>query len=102
MRNELVVDVRVVRKSVQRHESRPAAWKVPDIQAFASVLNPVLGKSWKGRALGAIGGGGSGASPSPRLGSLLFVAVFTSCGCPSRVSLNGPVPSSPRSPCSVF
>jgi hypothetical protein len=37
---------------VQRHESRPAAWKVPDIQASASVLNPVLGKSWKGRALG--------------------------------------------------
>src|ERR1700688_3087259 len=52
MRNEFVVDVRVVRKSMQHHESRTTAWKVPDIEVSASVRNPVLGESWKGRALG--------------------------------------------------
>src|SRR6202035_938148 len=52
MRNKSVVDMRVVRKSMQHHESRPAAWKVPDIQASASMRNPVLGESWKGRTLG--------------------------------------------------
>ena len=52
MRNEVVVDVRVIRKSVQQHKSRPAARKVPDIKASASVLHPVLGESWKDRAVG--------------------------------------------------
>ena len=52
MRNEVVVDVRVIRKSVQQHKSRPAARKVPDIKASASVPHPVLRESWKDRALG--------------------------------------------------
>ena len=48
----MIVDVRVVWKSVQEHKSRPAARKVPDIKASASVLHPVLGESSKDRAVG--------------------------------------------------
>jgi hypothetical protein len=44
----VIVDVRAVRKSVQK----PAARKVPDIKASASVPHPVLGESWKERAVG--------------------------------------------------
>jgi hypothetical protein len=51
MRNEVVVDVQVVRKSMQQHESWTTTWKVPDIKASAGVRNPMLGESWKGRAL---------------------------------------------------
>src|SRR6516162_6715799 len=51
MRNEVVVDVQVVWKSMQQHESWTTAWKVSDIKASASVRNPMLGESWKGRAL---------------------------------------------------
>src|SRR6516164_9265998 len=51
MRNEIVVDVQAVRKSMQQHESWTTAWKVPDIKASASVRNPMLGESWKGRGL---------------------------------------------------
>jgi len=52
MGNEVVVDVRVVRKTMQQHESRPAARKVSDIEAASTMLNPVLGESRKGHALG--------------------------------------------------
>ena len=44
---EVVVDEQVARESVQQHKSRPTAWKVPDIQASASVLKLALGESWK-------------------------------------------------------
>ena len=52
MRNEFVVDVRVVRELMQQHESRPGAWEIPDIKPSASVLNPMLGENWKRRVLG--------------------------------------------------
>jgi hypothetical protein len=38
---------------VEQNESRPAARKVPDIQASASVLNPLFGETWNDRALGS-------------------------------------------------
>jgi len=42
--NEVVIDVRVVRKSMQQHEGRPAARKVAEIQAAAIALNSMLGE----------------------------------------------------------
>src|SRR6516162_6399978 len=42
--NEVVIDVRVVRKSVQQHEDCPAAGKVADIQAAAIARNSMFGE----------------------------------------------------------
>src|SRR6516225_3613896 len=43
--NEVVIDVPVVRKSMQQHEGWPAARKVADVQAAAIALNSTLGES---------------------------------------------------------
>jgi len=40
--NEVVIDVRVVRKSMQQHERWPAARKVADVQAAAIALNSMF------------------------------------------------------------
>src|SRR6516165_832706 len=42
--NEVVVDERVVRKSVQQHEGWPAARKVADVQVAAIALNSTFGE----------------------------------------------------------
>src|SRR6516162_7485024 len=42
--NEVVIDVRVVRKSTQQHEGCPAAWKVADVQAATIARNSMFGE----------------------------------------------------------
>ena len=52
MRNEVVVDVRVVRKSVQHHESGAAAREIADVQASATARNSMFDE---GRESGVLG-----------------------------------------------
>jgi len=52
MRNEVIVDVRVVRKSVQQHESRSVCGKVADIQVPAIAPDAMFGESGESGVLG--------------------------------------------------
>src|SRR6516164_4122757 len=52
MRNEVVVNVRVVRKSVQHCESRSATGKVPDVQASAIALDSMFSERRESCVLG--------------------------------------------------
>jgi len=52
MRNEVIVNVQVVRKAVQHHESRSIAGEVADIDASTVTLNPVFGERRKRHVLG--------------------------------------------------
>jgi hypothetical protein len=51
MGNEAIIDMRIIGEAVKQHKSRPTAWEIPDIEVSTSVVNPVLGKIGKGRAL---------------------------------------------------